>query len=148
MACAADDISISVQAKRYVSSLWSNIKSHPYTTLFPEDLRGEDVLKIWRLYKICEDEVRTVRQGFDKEKALILTHGDRFIAHCTFQFMKNSGTLFDDVQFAASIADEVALGLPQIFVKKTSSYPATAFKNQKIQEELKNAVLNALNDAH
>jgi len=147
LACAADDIAISVQAKRYVSGLWSSIKAPPYTIIFHDGLKGEDVVKIWKAYTVCENQVKLSKQGLLRENALILTHGDRFIAHCTFQFCKKKSIPLSDDDAVAAVAEEAAARLPSIFAERTSAYPATAFKNQKTQEELRDALLQKMTAA-
>jgi len=141
LACAAQDISISVQAKRYVSGLWSNIKSPPYTTIFHEQLTGRELLDTWRAYGWCEQAIRQIRGGMDREAALILTHGDRFIAHCVFTRIRRENLSLEDETVVTEIAGQVAAQLPTVFRKQVTSYPATAFKNQKTQEMLKDALL-------
>jgi hypothetical protein len=141
LACAADDLAISVQAKRYVSGLWSNIKNPPYTTIFHENLTGQRLLATWKAYKFCEGAIKQVRQEMDREEALVLTHGDKFISHCMFKIIKSKNIDINDQDNVTEISLKIAKALPKIFKDINTSYPATAFKNQKTQDILKDKLL-------
>lgn len=144
LACATDDIAVSVQAKCYVSGLWNNIKTPPYTVIFHQGLTGSDLVEKWRAFQYCDSKLREKRNDLDRKNSAILTHGDRFVAHCTFMLAKAQGTNLSDESSVKKLVDAVADALLETFNSVSTSYPATAFKNQKTQEELKDAVLSLL----
>lgn len=145
LACASGDIGLSVQAKRYVSALWNNIKTEPYTKIFRDGLDGSELVSSWSAYKECEAATKELKMDANKETASILSHGDRFIAHCVFALARDKGIDLEQEGNAKKQAKLVAKNLVKNFDKVESSYPATAFKNQKVQEKLKTIVLAELN---
>ncbi|WP_416796733.1 AIPR family protein [Ciceribacter azotifigens] len=141
LACADSDISISVQAKRYVSGLWSNIKGPPYTKVFREGLSGQRLLAVWTVYKTCDRVIKQVKQGLAREEALILTHGDKFITHCVFKIIDRDSLDLNDEEKISKICGVVSELLPKVFSSESTSYPATAFKNQRVQEIFLRSIL-------
>lgn len=142
LACASPDISLSVQAKRYVSGLWSNIDSEPYTAIFNNQLTGEELVRVWKAYKGCEKSVRDLKGKGNKKDASILSHGDRFVAHCVFEIGRKEHLDLSDSTILDDTVDRVAKALVSNFsIEAEDHFPPTAFKNQKIQEKLKAAVM-------
>ncbi len=142
LACAATDISLSVQAKRYVSGLWSNINSEPYTAIFNDQLTGEQLVRVWQAYRECEAVIRELKSTFSKKEASILSHGDRFIAHCVFELARKDGLDLSKDGVIKRTATRAAKALVSRFPHEAEDhFPPTAFKNQKIQEKLKAAVM-------
>ena len=128
LACACEDIALAVQAKRYVSFLWRDIKTKPYTDVFPETLTGETLVSAVEFMRRIEEVIKDARQGTDKPDDLILTHGDKFIAHCAFRIIGGAAstgvqmTDHDIMRLCYNVVDVYKAEHPQ-------THPPTVFKN-------------------
>lgn len=141
LACACEDLSIAVQAKRYVSGLWRNIKTRPYTDVFREDLRGADVVAAVLTMRKIENVLKNVRQNAEKSDALIFTHGDKFIAHLVFRVAQRENFNLPNDMSEKEI-ETICKQVKAVFNKKHSGgFPSTVFKNVGAQESMRNILL-------
>jgi len=96
LACANGDLQLAVDAKQKISTLWSDIKRPPYTTLFNDKLSAR---YMWR----CVETLRSVDNALAREKErrtqtarLVAVHGNRFILHEVFKLLPTDS--FDNPQ--------------------------------------------------
>ncbi len=81
LACASEDISLAVQAKREVGKLWEDIARPPYKLLFNGSLTA---LRMWRLVEILRIVDTTLKQEQDAKSGrqrMVAVHGNRFVLH-------------------------------------------------------------------
>lgn len=147
LACACEDIAVSVQAKRYVSGLWNNIKSEPYTKIFHEKISGKEILDKWNVYRICNEEIKIIKSSLPKDDALIFAHGDKFICYCVFETARRDGIVLTDSLKIRDVAKKIASALPSVYDRNALGYPATTFKNTRAQIELKERLDKVLDEA-
>ncbi|MBA5725601.1 AIPR family protein [Bombella favorum] len=145
LACASGDIGISVQAKRYVSGLWSNLKGEPYTRIFPEDISGDEIIGKWKVYKLCLGVLKEIKSNAARDDLSILSHGDKFICHCVFRIIHEKGINFSNDTEVCRIVREVSFELIRIYNEEGDfGFPATTFKNTRSQLEIREILLGAL----
>lgn len=85
LACAEDDVSLAVQAKREIGRLWENIESEPYTLLF-NDRTG--AVELWRAVEVLrrvDGELKSLELQPGPRAELTAVHGNRLIVHRVFQ---------------------------------------------------------------
>jgi hypothetical protein len=66
LACAADDVSLAVQAKREIGKLWEDITKAPYRALFNPSVTGPEV---WRLVRILRTAETTLQSQQKKRRS-------------------------------------------------------------------------------
>jgi hypothetical protein len=136
IACANQDVSLAVQAKREVGKLWEDVAKAPYKLLFNGSLSA---LRMWRLVEIIREVEQTLkkeqgnRQG--KER-MILVHGDRLILHLVYRQLDLSQfdePAFDITALTASVAGLTAKCadalIKQVQVLFPNAYTNSLFKN-------------------
>ena len=136
LACANEDVTMAVQAKREVGQLWYDIEKPPYTTLFNEQLSAKPM---WRAVLILR-EVQKRLAEIDKTDFVrgdwLAIHGNRFILHRVFldpsvKHFRNPQLEEQDILVAASAATDNVLkelsGLVQ--ARHPNAYLANLFKN-------------------
>jgi hypothetical protein len=137
LACANEDVTIAVQAKREVGALWYDIEKPPYTTLFNEQLNAQPTM--WRAVLVLR-EVQKRLAEIDKAEFprgdLLAVHGNRFILHRVF--LDPGVRKFKDPQadeklileYAREATDEVLKALSELVQKRhPNAYLANLFKN-------------------
>ncbi len=81
LACASQDVSLAVQAKREVGKLWEDITRTPYKLLFNGSLTA---LRMWRLVEILRTVDGKLKQEQDARSGrqrMVAVHGNRFILY-------------------------------------------------------------------
>jgi len=84
LACANEDITLAVQAKREVGQLWQDIKKAPYTTLFNGRLSAANMWRAVRVMRVVEKSLALADKGSVPRGGLVAVHGNRFILHRVF----------------------------------------------------------------
>ncbi len=149
LACSKSELRLAVFAKRYISSLWSNIKKEPYTTLFNDSVSG---LYLWNLVQVTRSVDQHILQAADKfegRERLIPVHGNRFLLHCIFNSvdisrLKNNSELKSVTIDCINAADTLLAKLIEIInMEYSTAYPGNIFKNQERQSDLKRRLLEA-----
>jgi AIPR protein len=136
LACAHQDVSLAVQAKREVGKLWEDVEKVPYKLLFNGSLSAT---RMWRLVLV----IRKFDQELKKEQArrhgrerMILVHGNRFVLHHVYQLLDLSA--FDDPareieKFIDSVPALTARSSAAIIKQVQAMFPAaytnSLFKN-------------------
>ena len=79
------------------------------------------------------------QQETDKDKALILTHGDKFLTHCVFTALSEAS--FQDMEkFVRAVCHHCAKKIIETYPRKRKSYPAADFENVRALEDFKEAI--------
>lgn len=149
LACANEDVTLSVQAKREVGQLWYDIKEPPYTTLFNEQLTAKPM---WRAVLILREVQRRLSE-VDKTDItrgdLLAIHGNRFILHRVFldpdvKHFCNPQLEEPDILTAASAAtDRVLTELSELVQQRhPNAYLANLFKNTQKCKNLDHKLSN------
>ncbi|NMO91812.1 AIPR family protein [Actinomycetospora sp. TBRC 11914] len=150
LACAAENTSLAVLAKRELSGLWEDIGRPPYKTLFNP---GTSYLRVWRcvqVLRIVQELLGELSTALDGRPRLVAVHGNRFILHIVFRQIAlekvDDPTLPWDSELSrvpAITAD--TFGHVSDFVENYfPGYPASLFKNATKCGELARAVLQLL----
>lgn len=139
LACASNELSNAVLAKREVSRLFDR-EAGPYKALFNPTVNG-------LLLHRAVDVVRVVDETLDKESAAndgvrsgVAVHGRRVIAHMLLQGIGRKKLGDPDYDFAETLkvisgkAIETLNSLTAVFPE--NSYPGNVFKNQTRCDEL------------
>lgn len=136
LACANEDVTLAVQAKREVGQLWYDIEKPPYTTLFNEHLTAQPM---WRAVLILREVQKRLGEA-DKTDInrgdWLAIHGNRFILHRVFldsdvKYFRNPQLEEQDILIAASAAtDRVLKQLSELVQQRhPNAYLANLFKN-------------------
>ena len=138
LACAHGSLPIAVQAKRYVSGLWNDIKREPYTALFNDDLSTSYADQCVRIGREVDLSIKEYKAKIDQTNNLILTHGDKFILHFVFSKMQSERGNIKLTYLGKSIqVDDLISRLLSAYKELDPGYPSTVFKNVALQEALK-----------
>lgn len=140
LACATS-VQLTAQAKRYVSSLWTDIRSTTYLSLFNSSTSGQKVLDAWRVLKLCEAACRDAKNDLEREDALVLTHGDRFVTHCVSELLRRAGGQPTDESISEAATLLISRLLEAYRGNKDKVYPAVDFKSTRFLEEVKALVV-------
>lgn len=84
LACA-HSIRLAVDAKREIGALWADTETHPYTSIFPENLNAARVWKAVQVKRITDDKVHQLRNGNAPRADLVGAHMQQIILHLVFQ---------------------------------------------------------------
>lgn len=137
-------------AKREISRLWEDVTRPPYTSIFN---KSTSYLRVWRLVQAIrsvEEMLAVVRRGVDGRDRLILTHGNRALAHILLRQIDTSKIDDPDIDWDVQLGE-----LRARFEKSKDSmiatvnddypgYPASLFKNATKVSELVQKVLAAV----
>jgi hypothetical protein len=132
-------ISLTAQAKRYVSGLWQETTSPAYQEIFPENISGGEVLAAWTLYNKCRDAIAAKNAARGTVLAATLTHGEKFISHIAFQIQEKSKCTLDLDQVTKKAIDAVV----DAYERRNPKNPAYDFRNVKLLEEMATEILQA-----
>jgi len=134
LACANDDVALSVIAKRGVSRLWEDIQKPPYNLLFNDRLKGPDLWNLVQVSRLIDGALKSASAIFwtHGRERLVCVHGNRWIQWLVFKRFKEEGNLTAEhvslsVYHVTIAAAEDAIRL--VFELYPDSYPANIFKN-------------------
>ena len=139
LACSSSDINLSTMAKGQVGRLWADIKKHPYTTIFKNDLTGVYLWNIVQIHRIIDDEINKKMLGLPEGRQRThYIHGNRFVAHHLFKMIQKSQSLSsitDPKSLTPLIGSSIDLIIGQMMPLIRTKYdePTLAyfFKNQE-----------------
>jgi hypothetical protein len=132
LACAHEDISHCVQAKREVGKLWEDITKSPYTILYNSRTSSVRMWHAVEIMRAVESELKKFQGTLDGKAKLIATHGNRFVLHSVFR------SIPDPAEVAVEKVGDVAASAVQENLAKLilvttnyyeTSYPSNLFKN-------------------
>ena len=150
LACANEDISMAVSAKREIGSFWKDISKPPYTIIFNEKIGARDVWRSVVVLRAVEAALAAADYLAVDRGDQILVHGNRFILHSVFQdpeiqnYKNQSISETELIRAAESVTkrvfDEVAAAANK---KYPGAYLQSLFKNaQKCKDLLIDGPLN------
>jgi hypothetical protein len=136
LACANQDGTLAVNAKRQISTLWLDITKPPYTTLFNDRTSARDIWRAVVVLRAVEAELEEVDKISHARGDLIAVHGNRFILHHVFRDPEMR-TFRDPTLSEAELRTKAKAITDQVFTetcqavqtKYASAYPANLFKN-------------------
>jgi hypothetical protein len=123
-ACAGDNLSVAVMAKRVVSRLWETTTGPPYTDLFPRDIEAESVWRAMVLQEAILKKISELREGATERHRTIMSHGNRFIEYKVFHtpelrgFANPQKNIGDLVETAVLATDKISRRLCDILCGK------------------------------
>ncbi len=150
LACFGDDLSVVTNVKRAYGSIFDNIEKSPYKKIFNPLTSSYSLWNSVMLHKEIEKILIELNSGSWGIKSLIIAHGNRFIAHVTYDIIKgqfpnfkSSYCSFED-KFLNRLKSIVNAVVDNIVIIKNDlyadAYPANIFKNNtrcySIKEEL------------
>ncbi len=151
LACAIEDVSIAVQAKREVGKLWENVAKPPYKLLFSGALSA---LRMWRtveLMRIVESSINSERNSRKGRERMIVVHGNRLIAHLVFQTLdlshiEDSNFEMTELNKAVLPITKKCVGVLVLQVERLfpSAYTNSLFKNATKCRELRDEVVKSV----
>ena len=149
MGCYNDDLEISTIVKRAIGSIYEDLNKYPYKAIFNDKLKVNLLWNNVQLMRICEEYIRDQTKIQEKEKKLILVHGNRFILHMLFYKLKKEEYNFEqnipDKQYIKTLLDCLVESIDNetkdIFAE---FYPANVFKNNNKCIEIKNRICRAM----
>ena len=153
LSCLSSDISLSIYAKKEIAKLWSDTSKEPYKDIFNESLRA---VTLWRTVEIYKSVVREIesrkKASVDKSEFSLYEHGDLFILHIVFQFIKrseNKALSVDEFKFdnyiQKTLPELISRSIQRTHSYLTESNPASCsrfFGSLKKSQELEKYVLS------
>ncbi|XYX72195.1 hypothetical protein ACAD36_00149 [Clavibacter nebraskensis] len=154
-ACASSDPDLAVQAKREVGLLWLNAEApspdSQYRQLFHSALSEVELWRTVQCLRVIDEEVQRVRRSHTGRENLIGIHGNRLLAHITFQLLSRnalSGTVSAFQEGLTSIPRHVERAYEATVDVIAGQYPdnylASLFKNTSRCRVIVESVLEAL----
>ncbi len=140
LACSHGNINFALAAKRYVSSLWNDIKKTPYIALINKSLVGSKYWKIVQAFRIIEKSLNDKKKSVTGKKSMYLVHGNRLIEYFIFKDIFNIFSEKDFVEIKLSdleifVTNSLNVILEKLFQTAERKYPdsmlAFLFKNTK-----------------
>lgn len=137
LACANDDINLSIIAHRNIGSIWLDIDKPPYKTIFNIQTTGQ---KVWRsvvISRFIRDKLGAYNPLFEEDiKSIVAIHGDSLIHYKVFQIFGRQKLGFEDPDYKIEkeiiqrIVDEVlntiCVGIKELY---PMVYINSLFKN-------------------
>jgi hypothetical protein len=134
LACAHQDITYCMEAKRAISRLYEDIEKPPYTVIFN---RGVSPTKLWRSVEVLrkvDEFLKKEQQEREAKERLIAIHGNRVLLHLVFKAL--GVDVFDDSKTEKEMAriPDIALDrlnkmTKEVLTNHSASYPGNIFKN-------------------
>ncbi len=150
LACAKDDVTLAVQAKREVGMLYEDIAKPPYITIFNASTTAKAMWHAVNVLRICERQLRKEQEIAGGKEKLIAIHGNRFVLHMVFHILRAKwpNSLPDPSEFSNLIMgathDSLLATVQKASQHYSGAYPASLFKNASKCRELKESVAEAL----
>ena len=146
-ACSSGDLTIAVEAKRYISGLWRDTKKEPYTKLFNGGTAISDLWYVVQVTRLIDSEIDKFLLTVAGRDRLICVHGNRFALFCIFEAFKKNGAfakkdISKDAIIIPTLVSEVLKSLiASVNLHYKEAYPGNIFKNQDRQADLLKAVM-------
>ena len=140
LACS-HSLGLTAQAKRYVTGLWSNISSAPYTEIFNESTTADDLVVRWRIWKVVEDRTRTSKATLDEKDGAIVVHAEKFICYIANNFYDRMEK--KDMEAATGEAVEAVLRDYKGLGSTARTYPANDFKTVSFLENAETRIMSS-----
>lgn len=153
LACAKEDVTLAVQAKREVGMLYEDITKAPYITIFNPSTTAKALWHAVNVLRLCETQLRKEQEIADRKEKLIAIHGNRFVLHMVFHVLRAKWPAFlpDPAELGDFISsatrDSLVSTVQKVALHFSGAYPASLFKNASKCRELKKVVAEALEAA-
>lgn len=139
LACAANDISLTVQAKREVGKLWEDVTKSPYKLLFNGSLSAVRMWRLVELFREVESSLKkeqSSRQGRDR---MILVHGNRFILHHVYRLLdlRRLDELNSDATELLSSVPKITRKCTAELIKQVQTDYSFAYTNSRFKNATK-----------
>lgn len=126
LATKADDVGLSVQAKREIGKLWEDRLKKPYTELFNSQVSALNLIKAIKVYRKVSDELKKkVNNAYGRERS-IYVYGNLFITHLVFRLIPShafEGSLDFDQYLETNITNEIPQIIQKVYDKTMELYP-------------------------
>jgi hypothetical protein len=137
LACASNDVSLAVQAKREIGKLWEDITKAPYCALFNPSVSGPEVWRLVRILRTAETALQNQQKKREGRDRMFAVHGNRLVEWLVFRGLSDAGQVDSDPDVPVareSIETTTIAALDQVTEKAnrlfgTDVYLASLFKN-------------------
>jgi hypothetical protein len=141
LACTADDINLSTQAKREVGRLWEDIDRPPYKRLFYSGQTSENIWKKVKAFRRIDNAINSYSLNLSGKQKNVATHGNRFLAHLLYKKLIINHATIDltnksDREIENQLCDVFSRLIIFMDLKYADNYVASLFKNQTKCKEL------------
>ncbi|MHC4327504.1 MAG: AIPR family protein [Planctomycetota bacterium] len=151
LACANDDVSLAIQAKREIGRLWDNMEQPPYSKLFNDNTTAVELWRAVEIMRIVEKKLKEIAYTRPPRGDMVAIHGNRLILHCVFMDPKIKGFRANNAKFT-QLKDIVKEKTEAVFVASAedvelnfeNSYLATLFKNLQKCRDIRDRLLKKL----
>ena len=126
LATKADDVGMSVQAKREIGKLWEDRLKKPYTELFNPQVSALYLIKAIKVYRKVAEEIRQKLTNACGRERSIYVYGNLFITHLVFKLIPPhvfEGSLDFDEYIESKIANEIPQIINKVYNKTMELYP-------------------------
>jgi len=142
LACA-EDIALTVQAKREIGRLWEDIYAEPYTKLFNDGTSAVEIWKAVEIMRAVDLRLKELAKCTQPRADMVAIHGNRFILHRVFcdpkvrPFRATTANLEEMRRAAVSVAESTFDKVLQYLnAQFPGAYLASFFKNLNRCREL------------
>lgn len=133
LACAHEEVSLAVQAKREISKLWDDISKAPYKQLFNGGVAGPAIWSAVQALREVDKRLQVEAKKRQGREALICVHGNRFIQWGALRLLANgAGGIADalnPVHVEKAVGEALGRTLESVRTHFSDAYPASLFKN-------------------
>lgn len=150
LACAMQDVSLAVQAKREVGMLYEDITKPPYTAIFNPSTSAKALWHAVTVLRLCEAQLRIDQQEANGKEKLIAIHGNRFVLHIVFHRLRTKWPqgFADESELTATVkgtvSESLAATIHNVLQHYPGAYPASLFKNASKCRDLKELVTESV----
>lgn len=145
LACGHSDIAYATTAKRSVGALSEDITKAPYKALINPITNSFSLLNSVLIVRQVEKKLQQRKETTIGRERLNSIHGNRFVAHCVLQALKEQKNFNSSILASTDIYEKVSPLVDELVPRITlqmntlfpDSYPANVFKNANKCRELK-----------
>ena len=99
LACASREIKYSIYAKDKVGKLWQDLSKPPYTELFHNRIKVQELWRMIRISRILDQKLSQLASNCNDNKQAVYIHGKKFILHMVFTYVGNNILSVNDSEF-------------------------------------------------
>ena len=152
MACSRPALKFAMAVKREISSVWEDIESNTYKTLFNPSVSGRKLWGFVQIQRVIDLSIVQANKTLNDYGQKCTQHGNRFIAHEVFKRLRvnveDANSLEQALHDAKIITEKIAQRLPDITEKIFPNlYLGNIFKSFDKCTALSNAMLTSLDES-
>lgn len=141
LACAHNDIHLSILANRELGTIWQDIEKGPYRAIFNDMTQSFKLWNCVKVYRIVEELLKLKTNDFNETDAQLAIHGNRFLLHQLYKKIGRGLMSKPKLDISSlNINDEFDLIFDAAKSALKKAYPNailyTLFKNQSKVERL------------